>query len=38
MEVDTLVVVNVDVLELKLVLVEVDVDILNSKTNITVNN
>ena len=37
MEVDTLVVVNVDVLELKLVLVEVDVDILNSKTNITVN-
>ena len=30
--------VNVDVLELKLVLVEVDVDILNSKTKITVNN
>ena len=38
MEVDTLVVVNVDVLELKLVLDEVDVDILNSKTKITVNN
>ena len=38
MEVDTLVVVNVDVLELKFVLVEVDVDILNSKTKITVNN
>ena len=30
--------VNVDVLELKLVLLEVDVDILNSKTKITVNN